>query len=357
MKMLRWRFLPVVLLVLMITAVSATVLADWDSMIISGFGEEIKITVAEVKELPVIEKTVVSVNSAGNKKEYTITGALLADLLKKHGKLQHNLKSIRLIAGDGYEIDVDQSILQQRDIIIGYLIDGKPLKERYQPFRVVIPEERAMYWLKNLVKIEVLDLVETVEIDKVYFLETAISEVEQLDYTYYDSVDQAVKVAELVEKLGISTDLRTVRLLASDGLDKDEERDIFAGGYLKISGDYAPMFLSPDLPKGMFVKDLLLINYGQNALCSLNNMLKTLNQVTVADNTGVNIADLLAQTGLTAAEQYRFKAIDGYAVEVAATELDNGIIYFDHKGRVRSFFANLPKNYSVKNLYLIEGIK
>ena len=109
--------MTVVLTLLLLTVVSTAIFATEDSLLISGFEEEIRFTVAEVKELPVIDKKVVSVNAAGNKKEYTITGALLADLLKKHGKSQQDLKGIRMIAGDGYEIDVDQSILQQRDII------------------------------------------------------------------------------------------------------------------------------------------------------------------------------------------------------------------------------------------------
>lgn len=355
MKKIVW-LATVCLVVIMIAIVSFTVIAAQETFVISGLGEDIEISVEELKDLPVIEKKVVSVNSSGDKMEYTITGALFSDLLEKYGKSQQDLKTIRLVAGDGYAIDVDQNILENRDIILGYLVNGNPIKEKYQPVRVVIPGERAMYWVKNLVKIKVLEVIETVNINRVYFLETIIPEVEQTEYTYYDSVDMAVKVSDLVGKIGVSTDLRRVKMVASDGLDKDEERDIFDSGYIKVTGDYAPMFLSPDIPKGMYVKDLLFVNYGENAICSLNQALKVLATATIDGKTGIKMSGLFEKTGLTAADKYSLKAVDGYSVEVTAADIEKGIIYLDEKGRVRSFFANLPKNTSVKYLYLIEPV-
>ncbi len=345
-----------ILTVLLVTSISIITLAAEDKLVITGFEKDMEISVAELKELPVIEKTVVSVNSSGSESEYTITGALFSDLLKNYGKSQQNLKAIRLVAGDGYAIDVDETILKNREIILGYLYNGQPIEERYQPVRSVIPEERAMYWVKNLVKIEIVDFVKPLQSSSIYFLETAITKVNQTEYTYYDSVDMAVKVSELVEKISLTNSSRAVGMVAADGFEKSEETAIFDDGYLKVTGDYAPMFISPDIPKGMYVKSLLFVNYGDSAICSTTQALEVLENITVDENNGIKISRLFKKTGLLPAEKYIFKAVDGYEVEILAADIDKGIIYLDEKGRVRSYFQDLPKNTSVKFLYSIEPV-
>ena len=57
-----------------------------EAIVISGsqLGEH-KITVAELKEFTPVEKNVVSVNSAGNENEYSVKGALFADVLPNRG--------------------------------------------------------------------------------------------------------------------------------------------------------------------------------------------------------------------------------------------------------------------------------
>ena len=53
-------------------------------------------------------------------------------------------------------IEVPHEILAARDIIFAYEIDGKPLAEKAKPIRAVLPEERAMYWVRNLKTVEIL---------------------------------------------------------------------------------------------------------------------------------------------------------------------------------------------------------
>lgn len=348
--------LKVLLFVLLVISISMVAMAAQDKVVITGFEEDIEVSVAELKELPVITKTVVSVNSSGEESEYTITGALFSDLLEKYGKLQKDIKAIRLVAGDGYAIDVDENVLKNREIILGYLYNGQPIEERYQPVRVVIPEERAMYWVKNLVKIEIVDFVKTTQTNSIYFLETAVSEVEQTDYTYYESIDKAVNVTGLMAKLGLNNSSRAVGMVAADGFEKSEETAIFDNGYIKITGEYAPMFLSPDIPKGMYVKSLLFIQYGGSTVCSVQQALEVFEKTTLDDNTGIKISDLFKKSGLVSADKYLLKAVDGYSVEVTTADIKKGLIYLDEKGRIRSYFQGLPKNTSVKYLYSIEPV-
>lgn len=346
-----------ILLLVVLVFYSFITLAAQDRIIISGLtGDEIMVTVDELKDLPAVEKSVTSVNSEGYENNFDIKGGFLSDLLKKLGSSQRDLKAVRLIAGDGYSIDIPEEILKNRDIILAYEIDGQALVEETKPVRVIIPEERAMYWIKNLTEIKVVDMVKTVETKSIAFLETAISNIDKSDYNYHDKIDKAVKVSDLITALGFESDLRVIQMWASDGLEKDEEKDIFLSGYIKVTGFYTPTFLSPDLPQGMHIKDIFVIKYGSGAICSLEEAIKVLKPVTIQEQTGIKLAELIDRVGLIKATQYQLIALDGYTVEVTAKDLEQGIVYIDEKGRVKSLFAELPGNYSVKYLYTIKPV-
>ncbi len=65
--------------------------------------------------------------------------------------------AITLISGDGYSIRLDRELLQTRDLILAYEIDGKSLEAEEKPFRFVIADVFEMYWVKNLVQIEIVE--------------------------------------------------------------------------------------------------------------------------------------------------------------------------------------------------------
>lgn len=350
--------LVVVIMVMVLMLFSTIVFADEGDFVISGLADgDINIKVSDLKDLPTIKKDVVSVDASGDKEYYTVKGVLFSNLLESIGKSQEDLNVIRLIAGDGYSIEVPKQVLNKREILIVYELNGKPLSKKAKPVRVIIPEERAMYWVKNLKRIKVIDIVKTVNIETLSFLETTISEVQKIDYTYYESEDKAVKVSELIKNMGIKTDSRTVAFKAIDGYKKDEKVDIFIDGYIKVTGEHAPMFLSPDLPKGMYVKSLLFSEYGSTAICSLASALKVLDTIEVNGKSGVMLANLISKSRLKKADKYRIITIDGYSVEVSANAMENGVAYIDKKGRIRCSFAELPKKYSVKYLYKIEPVR
>ena len=329
-----------------------------NSVLITGFSAgDFTFGVEDLKQLPALEKEVTSVNSKGVENKFTVTGASFADLLKKHNQSQQQLQAIRLIAGDGYSIEVPAEVLQNRTIILAYMMDGKPLDEKTRPVRVIIPEERAMYWIRNLAKIEILSVKETVAVAKVYFLETLISATTTEDYTYYDSVDKAVKVENLLVSAKLQPASTSVMLQAVDGLKKNEDSKIFREGYLKISGNDSPLFLSPDLPKGMFVKNILAFTCGDTAFFTVAHGLKSVKLTTVDDKNGMAIANFVKMTALVEGNSYRLTSLDGYSVDIAAADFMKGIIYLDDKGKVRSYFPGLPKNTSVRDLCTIEALK
>lgn len=345
-------------LILLIFLFSMSVLAAPESFVITGVGgKDIEVNVSELKELPVIEDEVTSVDSSGDENDYKIKGALFKDLLAREGISYDNIKSLRFIAGDGYAIEVPEEIIQNRDIILAYEINGKPLAERTRPVRAVIPGERSMYWVRNLTEIKIIDLVKTVSIKELLFMETAFPELTKHDYTYYESNDEAVKVKDFIDRVDFSTNSRTITMKAADGFNKDEDEDVFLSGYIKVTGEHAPMFLSPDLPKGMYVKDLLFVEYGNNVACSLKQGLKIMPLIEMNDSQGIKLSELVEKSGVIKADKYKLAAVDGYEVEVSYNDLENGIAYIDDKDRVRCSFTELSKQYHVKYLYTITAIK
>ncbi|SCY52209.1 molybdopterin-dependent oxidoreductase [Alkaliphilus peptidifermentans] len=326
-------------------------------IIIAGLGaEDIEITVKKLKGYNKVTKEVVSVNSSGNENQFKATGCLLEDVLKDLGHSQKSLEAIRLVAGDGYSMEVPKEVVNARDIILAYEIDGEPLDEKSQPIRVIVPEERAMYWVRNLSAIEVLEAIEKSTVESVVFLEAATTLIPQEEYTYYDSVDYAVKAKDLIEEFAGNEDA-DVYIKAADGLEKNETLTIFKDGYIKITGEDNPMFLSPDIPKGMYVKNILHFSQGKYGFCSLISGESVFQAVAVEDQEGISIKVIADEMRLKEGSIYIFTAIDGYSVEVEAADLEKGIVYIGKEGELRTLFDGLPKNTRIKGLLSIEAME
>ncbi|AKL94367.1 oxidoreductase [Clostridium aceticum] len=314
-------------------------------------------TVEEIKKLNAIEKEVTSVNSSGQENTFKVTGALLEDVLVKSGTSQKDLTGIRLVAGDGYSIEVPQEILHTRDILLVYETNDGPLDPEQKPIRIVIPEERAMYWVSNLETIEVLDTIEQAEVDKIIFLETAKEIVDIEDYTYYDHIDEAIKAGDLLEQLEEGSSSESVYIKAADGLEKNETLPIFKGAYIKVTGTDAPAFLAPDMPKGMHVKEILYFAHASTAWVSYDKSKEVIEMINSNGQEGINIEEILKETGLNKEGIYVLTAVDGYTVEVDKGDFKNSILYQGEKGELTTYFEGLPKNTSIKGLLSIEAKK
>jgi hypothetical protein len=331
---------------------------EGEKIVISGLeSADIEITVEEIKGLEPVTVEATSVSSTGKENQYTVTGPLFDDLLKKYGKSQKDITAIRLVAGDGYSIEVPPEVLQSRDLILAHTIDGQPLDERTRPIRAVIPGERSMYWIRNLVRIEILESAPKVEVGRVYILETLISQANAEDYTYYESTDKAVRVEELLGLLGLENLPDTASFVAADGFEKNEQFDIFSDGYIKFTGEGAPLFLSPDLPKGMHIKSIYLCTIGDIALVSQQMAEQVIGTKQVEDKEGVDLKELLNQAGLADADKYLLTAADGYTAEILREDRDKGVVFKNSKGQITVFFEGLPKSTQVKDLLFIEGIE
>ena len=320
--------------------------------------EEIRISISEIMDLDIVEMEAATVDSENKESIRRVKGVLLEDLLEKYLTISlSDIYSIRFTAGDGYAIEVPPEIVQKREVILAYEMYGEPLEEKKKPLRVVIPDERTMYWVSNLVEIELIEGHDIKEITGIVFIDSLVKVLETHDYDYYGSNDRAVLTADLLMEFREKQEQDFIIMLSSDGLEKNEEKEIFKDGYLKITGDGAPAFLDPELPNGMWVKNIFTLFYGQTAYVSAFQSMGMFENTKVESYNGVYLENILKETGLAESENYILRALDGYTVEISSEDISKGLIYIDSGGQLNVYFKDLEESYSIKDLLSIENKK
>jgi len=324
-----------------------------DYLTIDYDGQEIVISMDDILELDGIEKEVTPVPKDDEEIEARLVkGVLLEDVFREFvGISQKDPGSIRLIAGDGYSIEVPGDLLKTREIILAYEVDGRPLDSWERPLRSIVPDVFEMYWVKNLIKIEVAASRTAEEIEKVIMMESRISYIPDQEYDYYGDADRAVRISDLLLEYG--KDPENVFARGVDGLEKNEKPGIFKSAFLKYTGEDSPMFLSPDLPKGMWIKEVLYFTYGSAAYFSAAGGFKVLDTETVEGIESVNLSHILEECSISPSDSYTLTAVDNYSVGVDAGSLDLGYVYLQDNGLPAVHFKDMPESNDIRDLLYI----
>lgn len=325
-----------------------------DNVMITGLGNGNKtITVDDVKTFKAVQKDVTAVDSAGNKTNYSVKGALFEDILKKYGKSQKDFAGVRFTATDGYSIEVTPEILKSRDIIFAYEIDGKPLTNKHKPIRIIIPEERAMYWVSKVNKVELLNSIKKVDISKVIILDTAVKTIPQEDYKYNESKDKAVKNKNLFDKFSTNINDDNVIINAFDGLVKNEQKTTFVSAFTKFTGKDAPSFVSPDLSNGMYVKSMVFFSNGGNLFLSLNKGLEKFGKNNSDNKKIMTLDDIIKQFKLVQADKYQITSLDGTKTVIGSSDITKVSFYINTKGLAVADYSN----NKLKDVLSVEAVK
>jgi len=330
---------------------------DRQEILITGLQDaDCRVSVGEIKKLPSVTKRVEASRANGEKVSMKATGALLESLLEKHGKSMRDYSRIRLTARDGYSIAVTADVFKNNPIILAYEIDGQALDAENQPIQVVVPGERAMYWVRMLTRIDLETGDEQIQVKKIVFLEAAVKGLPQEDYQYFENVDKAIKTRDLVNTYAGGVKAANVFMRARDGLQKNESPGNFLGAFIKISGQDAPVFLAPDMPQGMHVRELFLINYGGTSFMAYSQGKKLLPSQTVRGQNGIALSDVIKQTGLTPAAKYRFNSVDGPGLVLSVGELEKALVCENSQGWL-TFCCPGDAGKTVERLLSIECLK
>lgn len=351
--------LLLIALLILSTACTQSEPADFNysydgSLKITGIEDAFEIAYDDIFAMEAVTKTVQSVTSSGEEVVNEVKGVLLNTILQSKGLNQSDLSAVRLIAGDGYEIDVPPEVVAEKDIILAYEFDGEPLAEDKQPLRSAIDGVRTMYFVSQLQEINLSPAGndEQSATQKVIILETEASDSELHDYTYYESNDQALKVAELFQKYNIAKD-STTKFVAGDGFEKTEKYEVLSGGYFKVTGENVPLFIAPDLPKGMQVKNFITASCGQVVFMSAAQAIANLPTREIDGVSGAKLEEVIKASGLDG-DSYLLAASDNYQAEIAQENLEKGILCLDDSGQYKiKFDQSMPKSAGVKNILSI----
>jgi DMSO/TMAO reductase YedYZ molybdopterin-dependent catalytic subunit len=321
-------------------------------------GGETEIRISELMDLDYVEREISAIDSENEDCVRLVKGVLLEDVLNDYiGIGLSGICSIRFSAGDGYVIEIPPETVEKSEIILAYEIDGEPLQEESKPFRAIIPDERTLYWVKNLVEVELIEGDVQNKITGVVFIESLIKVLETEDYDYNGSIDKAVPAADLLMEFREEDEQDFIKMISADGLEKNENKEIFEGGFLKIDGEDSPVFLDPEIPRGMWLKDIFAIFYGQTAYISAAQSIEMFENTQVEGKKGVFLKEIMEKAEMEEYINYLMRALDGYSVEVSSLDLENGVLYINEDGQVCTYFEELGKKYAIKDLLSIENKK
>jgi uncharacterized protein with FMN-binding domain len=321
---------------------------DSQEVLITGLTDEKIITGDEIKAMTPVTFEAISIDASGTQTPTSGKGVKLEDILAQYGESQKNYDAIVLNATDGYAIEIPRDVLAIRDVIIAYEVNGAACD-----LRTVVPEERAMYWVKFLNKIEIKGAVTQVETENLAMLETAVLMCTPETYKYYDTIDQAVPTSQLLEKTG-ATKTETVDVAGMDGWARTENYDLYKNQYIKITGENAPMFIGPDLPEGMRMKDMLYNKLGKDLILSVSKGQEKYGTTTMNGKSGVAIDKIFQELKIREAARYKLTGSDGNETEISLEELKKGILTLSDGG-VDGVFEG-PDAVSVKGLLFIKAV-
>jgi len=267
---------------------------------LTGLGEEIQLTARELKALPAIETEAFTHDSKNRERTNQVKGVLLDEVLRPHGKTQADFAALTVSSDDGYQVSIPNDVLVARRVIIAYEMDGYAI-----PLRLCVPEERTMYWVKNLSQLDFSSNQEAQVCTKVIILETAVASLETVDFPYNANTDKAVKIRDLAEKYFVPS-AEFVSIMAKDGLSPTMTWEAFLDNLLKLDGDAAPLLGRPDSIGAMSIKGFKYALCGDTAL------------IFVGD--GTTVKDILDILSIPVSGNFILTGEDGRTVVISAAE-------------------------------------
>ncbi len=295
-------------------------------------GDDVNITLnaEEMAGLPQETFTTTTVSSSGEVSEVTVTGFSVNDLLAEHGVDLLEIASLNFVAADGYVMSAPAETYADTHVYVMLSRDGEDLEYP----RSCIPEQRTMYWVKNLAKIELSPDGLATAGDKSQVTNIAIFRegIKDLEPTMLDNrgtQSASYSLMEYFEQFCRALPDKPVTMVAQDGFEKTETAEIFLESYVTLDPesedkDDSPLYFSQETSMGMRVKHLDLVISGEDA---------------VYFGSEISVADLFELVGMAEAESYRFVAGDGYVTEIPSDAIEFGTIYTDpEKGYMRAKF-------------------
>lgn len=318
-------------------------------------------TAQEIMDIEPETLMMTNITSSGDVETVSVTGIKLNQLLNNHDLKQNQFDQATISAKDSYSTVVPAEIMQNKDIYIVWEIDGEALHQPYAPLRIAIADERSMYWVGQVDRIEFASSTSTVDptqpsdITRLLFVDNAYKNMESEEVMYFEDADQAIYVKDLLEFFTIELDERDISMVASDEFEKDEKSHIFKEGLIKYTGDNAPLFFAVDMPKGMHVKNMMVLHIYGDQLVFLSSVFEKYEEQLIEINETTSLAySVIAEiTELEASESYLLIASDGYEKVVSQEMMDAAYLY-QEDGVYHMHFDGYEMKDNVKDIIAIK---
>lgn len=197
-------------------------------------------------------------------------GIYLQAWLKENGF--ENFQSIRFESNDNYMVRIHKAEL---DSMPGYLVlkkDGKMLDST--EVRIIFPAQRDMFWVRGVARIYLEDFQPAPAPRRIYIWEAQKSE-----FTLYNEPKPFIKIKgysfdEIMERF-FCLDAGSVILSSRDGLKlRLEYPKHLKGAVLAEQADGTLNLKSPVIPAGMWLKDIVYVQCGSEALLRYDYLYK-----------------------------------------------------------------------------------
>jgi hypothetical protein len=318
-------------------------------------------TAQEIMDIESETLTMTNISSSGEVATVSVTGIKLNQLLNNHDLNQNQFSEATISAKDSYSMVVPAEIVQGKDIYIIWELDGEALQEPHAPLRIAIADERSMYWVGQIDRIEFAGGTSTIdptlssEITRVLLVDNSFKLLESEEVTYYEDADQAVYVKGVLDYFNIELDERDISMVATDEFEKDEKTNVFKEGMIKYTGENAPLFFALDMPKGMHVKNMMKLSIYNDELIFLSSVFSKYEDQLVEVNEVLSLpyAVIKGITNLEASENYVLVASDGYEKEVTQEMMDVAYLY-EEDGVYNMHFDGYESKEKVKDIVIIK---
>jgi hypothetical protein len=140
------RFIPVVLLVLLVTACSSSSAPASTQLAVTGDQPEKSFTVEQLQAMPVA-------TASFNGVDYT--GVALQVLLEQAGYDPAAVNAVQAIASDGYSVKYDRDLVMLDNTIVAYGQGDTPLSSDDGTFRMVLPDQEGKMNVRMLSELHV----------------------------------------------------------------------------------------------------------------------------------------------------------------------------------------------------------
>lgn len=289
----------------------------------------IRITIEDLAQYPQVTTETILHKTTGIKIDTKATGPLLKDILKKNGIDINVYEGIGITGRDNYYAMISKDIIENRDIILGTIIDDKELPREEKPVRIVIPEEMGPYWVKSVNKIELYTQISPKNIQNVHIFGALTKDIEPYYYEYYGSKDKSFLVGKILSKFDFVDPNGFFTMAGSDGLVKNETINMVRDRYyIKVEGENSPMNIGPGFKLGMNVKEMSHFSTTIDAVIFPNIMMKVIGEENTSSGKAMKLKEALEEAGMVIDNEDELSIVDmnGKEYPISKSELGNAYL-------------------------------